>query len=227
MKLAIDTSTETASIALIHESQVLAELTWHCGQNHTTELLPYLTLLLEKTKVSLQSTQCIIVAKGPGSFNGLRVGMATAKGLALSLGVPIIGISTLEADAYQHAETGLPICPIFNAGREEVATAVYQMKGSKWLQLTPEHITTLDALCSEISKKTVFCGEYIAEVATELKRRLKQKAVITSPAARLRRASFLAELGQKRLEAGDVDNISTLQPIYLRKPPITKPKKQH
>ncbi|MBM4432878.1 MAG: tRNA (adenosine(37)-N6)-threonylcarbamoyltransferase complex dimerization subunit type 1 TsaB [Chloroflexi bacterium] len=227
MKLAIDTSTEIASIALVQESQVLAELTWHCGQNHTAELLPHLTLLLEKAKVSLQATQCIIVAKGPGSFNGLRVGMATAKGLALSLGVPIIGISTLEAAAYQHAETGLPICPIFNAGREEIATATYQMKGNEWLQITPEHITTLDALCLKISKKTVFCGEYISEVATELKQRLKQKAVIPPPAARLRRASFLAELGQKRLETGNFDNISTLQPIYLRKPPITKPKKRH
>jgi tRNA threonylcarbamoyladenosine biosynthesis protein TsaB len=153
--------------------------------------------------------------------------MATAKGLALSLGVPIIGISTLEADAYQHAETGLPVYPIFNAGRGEIATAVYQMKASKWLQITPEHITTLDALCSEISEKTVFCGEYIREIATELKLRLKQKAVIPTPAARLRRAGFLAELGQKRFEAGDFDNVSTLQPIYLRKPPITKPKKQY
>jgi tRNA threonylcarbamoyladenosine biosynthesis protein TsaB len=153
--------------------------------------------------------------------------MATAKGLALSLGIPIIGISTLEADAYRHADTGLPICPIYNAGRGEIATAMYQMKGGEWLQLTPEHITTLDALCSEISKKTVFCGEYITEVTAELKKRLRQKAVIPPPAARLRRAGFLAELGQKRLEAGKIDNISTVQPIYLRKPPITKPKKQH
>jgi tRNA threonylcarbamoyladenosine biosynthesis protein TsaB len=227
MKLAIDTSTETASIALVKESKVLAELTWHCGQNHTAQLLPYLTLLLDKAKVSLQSTRCIIVAKGPGSFNGLRVGMATAKGLALSLGVPIIGISTLETDAYQHAETGLPICPIFNAGRGEIATALYQMKGNEWLQLISEHITTFDALCSDISKKTVFCGEYIPEIETQLKQQLKQKAIIPTPAARLRRANFLAELGQKHLEAGKVDNISTLQPLYLRRPPITKPKKQH
>ncbi len=227
MNLAIDTSTDTASIALVQDSEVLAELTWRCGQNHTTQLLPYLAHLLERTEVSLQSTRGIIVAKGPGSFNGLRVGIGTAKGLAFSLKVPIIGISTLEADAYQHAETGLPTCPIFNAGRGEIATASYQKKGNEWLQLIPEHITTVDTLCSQITTKTVLCGEFIPFIATQLREQLKQKAVIPSPATRLRRASFLAELGQQRLEAGNYDNPSTLQPLYLRRPPITKPKRRY
>jgi len=227
MKLAIDTSTETASIALVQGNEVLAELTWHCGQNHTAQLLPYLAYLLDKTGVNLQSIRCIIVAKGPGSFNGLRVGIGTAKGLALSLSIPIIGISTLEAEAYQHAETSLPICPIHNAGREEIATARYQKKDGEWLQLVPEHITTVDSLCAGIITKTVFCGEFIPAIATQLKNELKQKAVIPPTASRLRRASFLAELGQQRLEAGKVDNPSTLQPLYLRRPPITKPKRPY
>lgn len=226
MKLAIDTSTEIASIALVQDNIVLAELTWRCGQNHTTQLLPSLTYLLEKTKTDLQSARCIIVAKGPGSFNGLRVGVAAAKGLAFSLGIPIIGISTLEAEAYQHAETGLPTCPIHNAGRGEIAAALYQKKRNKWLQLIPERITTIEALCAQITEKTLFCGEYITIIADELKKQLKQKAIIASPAARVRRASFLAELGQQRLEAGDVDDVSTLQPIYLRRPPITEPKRR-
>jgi len=227
LKLAIDTSTDTASIALVQDSETLAELTWRCGHNHTTQLLPCLAHLLDRTKVSLQSTRCIIVAKGPGSFNGLRVGIGTAKGLAFSLGIPIIGISTLEAAAYQHAETGLPTCPILNAGREEIATALYQKKGNRWLQLTPEHITTVDALCAQITVKTVFCGEFLPSIATQLREQLKQKAVIPPPATRLRRASFLAELGQQRLEAGNYDNLSTLQPLYLRRPPITKPKRRY
>jgi tRNA threonylcarbamoyl adenosine modification protein YeaZ len=224
MQLAIDTSTSMASLALVQDSEVLAELTWHCGQNHTVELLPQLTHLLNQAGVSLQSTDCIIVASGPGSFNGLRVGISTAKGLALSLGIPIIGISTLEAAAYQQAETGLPVCPIFNAGREEIATALYQKKGNRWCQLVPEHITTITALCSQLTTKTIFCGEFIPLVAMQLRKQLKQKAVILSPAARLRRASFLAELGLKRLEVGDYDNTATLQPLYLRRPSITKPK---
>lgn len=224
MQLAIDTSTNTASLALVQDNEVLAELTWHCGQNHTTQLLPHLAHLLSQAKLNLQSLNCIIVARGPGSFDGLRVGISTAKGLAFSLGIPIVGISTLEVEAYQHAETGLPICPIFNAGRGEIATAIYQTKHNEWCQLIAEHITTVETLCSQITTKTIFCGEFISSIATQLGKELKQKAIISSSTARLRRASFLAELGLKRLKAGNYDNPATLQPLYLRRPPITKPK---
>lgn len=224
MLLAIDTSTETASIALAEGSELLTELTWRCGQNHSVELLPRLNQLLDQAGVSLQSISCIIIARGPGSFNGLRVGVSVAKGLAFSLGTPIIGISTLEVEARPHAETGLPICPIFNAGRGEIATARYQKKGNRWTQLAAEHITTVDALCSQINTKTLFCGELIPSIVTQLKEQLERKAVVSSPAARLRRAGFLAELGQRRLEAGNYDNPATLQPVYLRRPAITKPK---
>jgi tRNA threonylcarbamoyl adenosine modification protein YeaZ len=226
MLLAIDTSTDTASLALVQDSQVLAELTWRCEQNHSVELLPRLADLLGRSKSSLQSINCIVVAKGPGSFNGLRVGVSTAKGLAFSLGIPIVGISTLEVEAYQHAETNLPICPIFNAGRGEIATAIYQMKDNEWHQIIGEHITTVETLCSQITTKTLFCGEFVASIAGELEKQLKRKAIISSSIARLRRASFLAELGQQRLAAGNYDNPATLHPLYLRRPPITKRKHQ-
>jgi len=224
MQLAIDTSTNTASLSLVQDSEVLAELTWRCGQNHTAQLLPQLSHLLNQTEVNLQSINYIVVARGPGSFNGLRVGISTAKGIAFSLGIPIVGISTLEAEAYQHAETGLPICSIFNAGRGEIAAAIYQRNHNKWSQLTAEHITTVDILCSQITTKTIFCGEYVPLIAPQLRKHLKQKAIISISAASLRRASFLAELGQSRIEAGSYDNLATLQPLYLRRPPITKPK---
>ena len=227
MQLAIDTSTDTASLALVREGEVLAELTWRCGQNHTTQLLPHLAHLLNQAKLNFESTSGIIVAKGPGSFNGLRVGISTAKGLAFSLGVPIVGISTLEVEAYQHAETGLPVCPVFNAGREEIATAMYQMKHKEWRQLAAEHITTVDALCQQITTRTIFCGEFIPFIAQQLRKQLKQRAIIPPAATRLRRAGFLAELGCQRLAAGDYDNPATLQPLYLRRPPITKPKRRY
>ena len=224
MELAIDTSTDTASLALIQDNQVLAELTWRSGQNHSTQLLPNLNHLLNQSKLSLQSLTGIIVARGPGSFNGLRVGISTAKGLAFSLGVPIVAVSSLEAEAYQYAGTGLPVCPIFNAGRCEIATALYQKKRNKWCQLTAEHITNVDTLCSQMSTRTVFCGEFIPTIASQLRERLGQKAVIPPSVTMLRRASFLAELGLKQLEAGNYDNPATLQPLYLRRPSITKAK---
>jgi len=222
MQLAIDTSTDTASLALVQDGEVLAESTWRCEQNHTVELLPHLARLLNETEVGLQSISCIMVAKGPGSFNGLRVGIGTAKGLAFSLGIPIIGISSLELEAYRHAETGLPICPIFNAGRGEIATAMYQKRDNKWCQLAAEHITTVEALGSEITSKTIFCGEFVPLIADQLRKQLKQRAII--PTTELRRASLLAELGKRRLEAGDYDHLATLQPLYLRRPAITQPK---
>ena len=128
MLLAIDTSTDTASLALAQDETVLAELTWRSKQNHTTQLLPDLNHLFNLTGVTAKSLTAIIVAQGPGSFNGLRVGISAAKGLAFSLGIPIIGVNSLEVAAYQYAETGLPVCAIFNAGRSEIATATYQKK---------------------------------------------------------------------------------------------------
>jgi tRNA threonylcarbamoyl adenosine modification protein YeaZ len=222
MNLAIDTSTDSASLALVQDDKVLAEATWRCEQNHSVELLPRLAHLLNETKVELQSISCVIVAKGPGSFNGLRVGISTAKGLAFSLGIPIIGISSLELEAYQHAETSLPICPIFNAGRGKIATALYQKKDKQWRQLVPEHITTVEALGSEITGKTLFCGEYSPLIASQLRKSLKERAAIAPD--QLRRASLLAELAKGRLEAGDYDHLATLQPLYLRRPAITQPK---
>jgi len=224
MLLAIDTSTDTTSLALVQDSRVLAELTWRCEQNQSVELLPRLADLLGWTKSSLKSISGIIVAKGPGSFNGLRVGISTAKGLAFSLGIPIVGISTLEVEAYQHAEANLPICPIFNAGRGEIATAIYQMKDNEWHQIIGEHITTVETLCSQITTKTLFCGELTATIAEQLRKQLKRKAIISSSTASLRRASFLIEIGQQRLAAGNHDNPATLNPLYLRRPPITKRK---
>jgi tRNA threonylcarbamoyl adenosine modification protein YeaZ len=224
MLVAIDSSTDTASLALARDGKVLAEASWRCGQNHSVELLPHLARLLDEAKVSLKDTSGVIVAKGPGSFNGLRVGLSTAKGLAFSLGVPIIGISSLEMEAYGHAQSGLPVCPIFNAGRGEIAAALYQKKDNGWRQLTPEHITTVDALSKEITEKTIFCGEYVATIARQLKARLKGKAVIAPD--RMRSAVSLIELAKPRIDAGDYDDTATLQPLYLRRPAITKPKRQ-
>ncbi|MBN1366984.1 MAG: tRNA (adenosine(37)-N6)-threonylcarbamoyltransferase complex dimerization subunit type 1 TsaB [Dehalococcoidales bacterium] len=224
MILAIDTSSETAGLALLDKQQVIAEIAWRCGQNHTIQLLPQLNNLLKSTGLSLSDITCVVVAKGPGSFNGLRVGISTAKGLSFSLEVPIIGVSTLEAAAYQHIELGLPVCAIAGAGRSEIAMAIYQEKRGKCQQLTAEHLTTVDVLINEIQTKTVFCGEYLPQAAGVLAEKLGTKAVIPRYIALTRRAAYLAELGSLRLKAGELDNPATLQPLYLRKPPITERK---
>jgi tRNA threonylcarbamoyladenosine biosynthesis protein TsaB len=221
MQLAIDTSTEIATIALFSEGTVQAELTWHSQMNQTAELLPNVVHLLKQAKIGLQNIDGIIIAKGPGSFNGLRVGMSTAKGLALALDIPLVGISTLEAEAFQHAYTGRPICPVLNAGRGEIATALYQKQRGQWQRLMEEHITTVEELCSQIKKRTIFCGNISPTVASRLMETLGRRAVILKGATNLRRAGFLAELGWYRLSRGDCDDVATLQPLYLRRPSIT------
>jgi tRNA threonylcarbamoyl adenosine modification protein YeaZ len=217
--LAIDTSTDSAGLALVRDNKTLAEATWHCGQNHSVELLPHLTRLLEEAKIELKSVGCILVARGPGSYNGLRVGLSTAKGLAFSLDIPIIGVSSLELEAYRHADSSLPIAPVFNAGRGEIATALYRNKNG-WRQLAPEHITTVEVLGSEIRDKTLFCGEYVSKIAGELQKKLKGKAVIAPPLPR--RPSLMAELARAQLDAQDYDSPASLQPLYLRRPAITR-----
>ncbi|MBP1707232.1 MAG: family hydrolase [Chloroflexi bacterium] len=226
MLIAIDTSTDIASLALARDGRIIAELTWRCGQNHTVELYPALDFLLKKSGLDIRCAQSVVVAIGPGSFNGLRVGVSAAKGLAFSLQIPLVGISTLEAAAYEHAETGWPVCAVQNAGRDEIAVAVYQKKPRQgWTRLSAEHLTTPATLAVELKERTIFCGEFEASTAAQFKRLFKTRAVIPPPAGQLRRAAFLAELGLRRLEDGICDNAASLQPIYLRRPPITERKK--
>jgi tRNA threonylcarbamoyl adenosine modification protein YeaZ len=221
MIAAIDTTTEIASLAIVKEGVVLAEMTWRTGQNHTIQLLPNLQHLLKLTGTVITSLTGIVVAKGPGSFNGLRVGISTAKGLAYALEIPIVGINSLEVTAYGHADTATQICPLYNAGRNEIATAMYQKRVGCWCELKEAHIATVESLCAEISEPTLFCGEYAGQISSRLSALLGDKAVFASPSTDLRRAAYLAELGRKRLESGQTDLVTTLQPLYLRRPPIT------
>ncbi|MCL0034467.1 tRNA (adenosine(37)-N6)-threonylcarbamoyltransferase complex dimerization subunit type 1 TsaB [Dehalococcoidia bacterium] len=221
MELAIDTLTRVASLALSNKGALIAEITWYAGQNHTVELVPNMMSLLEQRKAHIHDIESIVVAKGPGSFNGLRVGIATAKGLAFALGIHLVGISTLEVMAFPYADLGFPVCPILYAGRSEIATALFQKRKGHWERLTVEHTTTIDDLCSRIGQPTIFCGEISDEGWMQLEQRLGKKALIVKGSAVLRRAGYLAELGWQRMESGDFDDPFTLQPLYLKSPAIT------
>lgn len=240
--IALDTSSEIGSVALYRDGRVVAEHTWHVGQNHTAETLPTLDYLLDKVtqhekphagqkavaqaessagKIALRA---VVVAIGPGSFNGLRAGIALAKGLAFAASVPIVGVGTLEVAAYAQSATDWPICALQPAGHGEVAAALYQMVGGVWTEKMAPEILTLDALLARMERPTLFCGEPSPLDMATIVDRLGGQARIASPAALVRRAGFLAELGERRLESGQVDDIATLQPLYLRRPPITRPR---
>lgn len=226
MEISIDTSTSWGGAALSQEGNLLAELTWKPGQNHTTELFPNIERMLQTAKSDIGSVTAVFVATGPGSFNGLRAGISAAKGLAFSLNIPLVGISTLEAEALPFAFTGLPLCPIHDAGRGEIATALYR-QADRWNQLKEAHLTTLESLCAEVNETTVFCGELTQAAIDRIRSALGEKAVIPGWEQRLRRPGYISYLGWKRLQAGRRDDPATLQPIYLRQPPITQRKKKY
>lgn len=224
MQLAIDTSTDTAALALVRDGRLLAEMTWRSGQNHASQLMPSLEHMLRQLGLAPSAITAVIVGRGPGSFNGLRVGVGAAKGLSFSLGVPIVGVSSLEATAYQYAVTGLPVCPVLNAGRGDIATAAYQMRPDGWRRLREERLDTVDGLCAGIGSPTLFCGDHVPAIGERLRELLGDRALIASPLTDVCRAAFLAELGLKRLEADNTDDAATLRPVYLRGPSITRAK---
>jgi len=154
------------------------------------------------------------------------VGISIAKGLAFSSNIPLLGVSTLETEAYPFAYTGLPLRPIHKAGRQEIATALYQQKNNEWHRLEEEHLSSVEDLCRRIKQETLFCGEIPLEIANEIVQNLGKWAIIPRASFRLRRAGFLAMLGWQRLNKGERDDLATLQPLYLRPPHITKPKER-
>ncbi len=223
MELAIDTSSNIVGIALSHKGEILASLTWKTMLNHTVELLPNLVSLLRQSRVELGSIGAIIVAKGPGSFNGLRVGISTAKGLAVTLNIPLLGVNTLEAEAYPFAFTQLPVRAIHKAGRAEIATAVYRQKDDEWQCLEAANLTSVNTLCHRTKQKTLFCGEIPPDIATEIRQSLHKRAMVSQISPQFR-VSSLTKLGWQNLSKGEQDDPVVLQPLYLRPPHITNPR---
>lgn len=225
MLLALDTSTRFASIALYNEFGVQGEHTWHVEQNHTEDLMPHVVALMAAAHVVPATLTGVVVALGPGSFNGLRVAMSAAKGMAIALHIPIVGFSTLETLAYQHGSLSLPVRPILEGGGPELATALYRVTRNHWAQVEEPRLATVDSICEATTQRTLFCGEISPALAAEFRQRL-ENAVIAPPAANARRAGYLAELGWHRIRDGNGDDAGALQPLYLRRPHITESKKK-
>lgn len=225
MLLALDTSTRYASIALYDENGVQGEYTWRVGQNHTEDLVPHVSELMQAAHVAPADLTGIVVALGPGSFNGLRVALSAGKGLAIALHIPLVGVSTLEAVAYQHGALSLPVRPILAGGGPEIATALYRVVRNRWAQMEEPHLASVDDISAATNQRTLFCGEIAPALAAELRQRLDTSAVIAPAAANARRAGYLAELGWYRITDGQVDDPAALQPLYLRRPHITESKK--
>lgn len=222
--LALDSATDTAGLALAQDDVVIAELNWRTRQNHSVELMPNLERLLQLASLKVTDISAVIVGRGPGSYSGLRVGVGSAKGLAFALGIPLVGVSTLAQAAYPLRYRGLPVCVIYPAGRDEYATASYRLDAGGFTECQPERLRNIPALCEEITEATVITGDFSPEIAAIITSTLGERAQIATPEDRLRRAAYLLALGFIKLEAGEMDDPRALQPVYLRRPPITEPK---
>jgi tRNA threonylcarbamoyladenosine biosynthesis protein TsaB len=220
MLLALDTSTRIASVALFHQGTLLDECTWRSELNHTTELGLVMTAMLARQAVLPGCLDAVAVAIGPGSFNGLRVGVSMAKGMAQALGIPVVGIGTLELLAYQQRHFRGLIRPILGAGRAQVATAQFRSFRGKWRRVEDDHLSTVEEIIAATSRRTLFCGEISPAAASQLGLALGGHAVLAGDVASWRRAGFLAELASECLQAGRAGQADTLEPVYLRRPSI-------
>lgn len=218
MILAIDTATRWAGLALHDGTAVIAEYGWRCLNNHTIELTPAIAEMGQRVGITPADWKGIAVAVGPGSYTGLRVGLALAKGLALANQVPLIGVPTLDivaASVHQYPDQLLVAAA---AGRSRVCTAVYEWQArGGWQARRPPVIDSWENILAGLSKPTLFVGEIAPEAARLIKAANKEFRVDT-PAHSTRRTGFLAELGWQRLRKGQVDDTATLAPIYLRDP---------
>jgi tRNA threonylcarbamoyladenosine biosynthesis protein TsaB len=174
-------------------------------------------LLLRHLGTGHEQIGAVAVALGPGSWSGLRVGMSTAKGFALARGVPLIGVGTLDALAYQHNRAGMTTVPLIRLGRERFASGAMPRHSDKRQSIEPRNIS-LAEIAAETTGRALFCGDTDADVQTALRELLGARAIFPTPAASLRRPGYLAELAWKRLQSGDTDAVAALEPIYLGQP---------
>lgn len=215
MLLAIDTSTRTVGVALYDGDQIWNETTWTSQDYHTVELAPGIQDILDKSGVAITEIEAIAVAIGPGSFTGLRIGLAVAKGIALARHIPTLGVPTLDIVA---AATPLivnsALAAVLRAGRGRLAVGWYQANRTGWRSTNSIEVLTAQDLADKIQESTLVCGE-INEDERRLLARKRKLVHLLSPARSLRRPGYLAEIGWRRWRAGKFDDPATLAPIYL------------
>jgi len=216
MILAIDTATQYAGLALYNSDGIFAEEAWFSGRKHTVELMPRIDRMLKLADLPVADLSALAVSLGPGSFTGLRIGLAAAKGMALPHKLSVVGVPTLNIVAYPFRASKVPVWAIAQAGRGRILAARYGKVEGQWQVTTQPYITNFDDLTKQINKPSLCTGEINSEAEQIL--RHGSKARVVSPATRVRRAGYLAEIATTRLEAGDQDDPDVLEPIYLSTP---------
>ncbi len=221
--LGIDSSGLVASVAYLEDGIIKGNLSVNYQKTHSQTLLPMLDELVKTLDIDLKEIDCIAVANGPGSFTGLRIGVATVKGLGLALDKKIVGVSTLEALALNWQGVSGVVCPIMDARRSQVYTAAYSYEGklpeSKAV-IEPKSLL-IEELCDKLNslgEKVYFTGDGVPVYKKYIEENLKVSYGFPTASNAYQNAANIAVLGEFYFEKGEALDASELTPVYLRKP---------
>ncbi|MEW6663139.1 MAG: tRNA (adenosine(37)-N6)-threonylcarbamoyltransferase complex dimerization subunit type 1 TsaB [Bacillota bacterium] len=217
--LAIDSATNVAGVAVAEDNRLIAEFFFNTNKTHSQRLLPMVAKILQETALELGDMDGLAVTIGPGSFTGLRIGLATVKGLALTSGLPLVGVPTLDALAWNGIGGSGLICPVLNARRQEVYTCLYRAAGggierlSSYMAVSPQ---VLGDILAAQEEPVLLMGDGVDVCRKILLDRLGSRLYVAHAAALLPRAAHAAFLGLERLAKGDTDSLHSLSPLYIR-----------
>lgn len=219
--IGIDSSGLVASVAIAEDEILTAEYTMEHKKTHSATLMPMLSEIIKMSETDLKEIDAIAIAAGPGSFTGLRIGSATAKGLAYSLNIPIIPVPTLAALAYNIQFFDGIICPIMDARREQVYNGLYTFNDGEFTELKGQRALAVEELLCEIDneysdKNIVFLGDGVPVYRSIIEERLKARHFYAPANISKQRAGSVAVLGKMYYNRGVKETAESHEPVYLR-----------
>lgn len=223
--LGLDSSGLVASVAVVEDdgenSNLVAEYTVNYKKTHSQTLLPMLDAIAQMTELDLSTVDAIAVAGGPGSFTGLRIGSATAKGLGLALNKPLVHIPTVDALAYNLYGTEKLICPLMDARRNQVYTGIYEFQGEKLRALEPQMAVGIEEIAEKLcrlGREVIFLGDGVPVFRKRLTEELMKDVPFSFAPAHVnkQRAGAVAMLAVSYVRAGKTETAAEHRPDYLR-----------
>jgi tRNA threonylcarbamoyl adenosine modification protein YeaZ len=217
--LALDSSGIVASVALYEDDVMMAEYTVNYKKTHSQTLLPMLDEISKMTELDLSTIDAIAIAAGPGSFTGLRIGSATAKGLGLALHKPLIAVPTIEALAYNLYDTKGLICPIMDARRNQVYTGVYRFEDHKLVTVIDQEAASITELMEQLEalgEPVTFLGDGVPVFREQILEGMTLPVSFAPSHVSRQRAGAVAALGALYYKEGKIQSAMEHTPEYLR-----------
>jgi len=217
--LALDSSGLVATVAILEDEQMIAEYTVNYKKTHSQTLLPMLDEIVKMTEFDLSTIDAIAIAGGPGSFTGLRIGAATAKGLGLALDKPLIHVPTVDGMAYcLFGQEGL-ICPIMDARRNQVYTGLYRFVNEEFQVVEEQMAISVPELIEKLNQygeKVTFLGDGVPVYKTQFTEGLRCTYAFAPAHMNRQRAGAVGVLGMKYFQEGKIESAREHKPDYLR-----------